>query len=116
PCFLETHPAGRKIGHAAIFKFDAGIGDIGLLRQHGNSDSTNLSDGNRNKTQHNIDIVDHEIEDHVHVQAARRKRGEPMDLEKLRPSCHLASCRHDWIESFDVAYLQHAVVAQGSVD
>ena len=64
--------------------------------------STNLSDGNRNKTQHNIDIVDHEIEDHVHVQAARRKRGEPMDLAQLRRLLHLVqSCSEHWSPGVD---------------
>src|SRR5437762_797012 len=94
----------------------AGFCDIGLPRQHGNSDSSNLTHRSGNETEHDVDIVDHEIEHHVHVKTTRRERSKPMDLEKLRPSRGLAGCRNHRIESLNVADLQHAAVSPRPVD
>src|SRR5206468_216907 len=93
------------------FKFDAGVCDIGLLRQHGNSDSSNLTHRSRNETEHDVDIVDHEIEHDVHVKTTRRERSKPMDLEKLRPSRGLPGCRNHRIESVNGVVLYSAATS-----
>lgn len=114
--FLETDTAGREIRYTSVFKLDPGVRDVGLLREHRNPDRSNFPNRCRHQAQNDVNVVNHEIENHVDVETARRKRGEPMDLEKLWLGGDLARGCYYRIESLDMANLQDPVVPGRSVD
>ena len=57
-----------------------------------------------------VEVVDHQVVDHVDVKAARRKHTQPVHLEKQRMIQNGLDRQHRWVESFDVADLQQALM------
>jgi hypothetical protein len=116
PRLFKADAACGEIRHTSIFKLDAGIRDVGLLRQHGNTHRPNFADGGRHEAQNNVDIVNHEIENNVDVEASRRERGKPMDFKKLGLRCGLTGGRNDGVEPLDMADLKDSLVLPGCID
>src|SRR5207248_1470323 len=113
---LETDTACREVGNASVFEFDSGIRDVRLLRQHGNADSTNFANRRGYQAENDVDVMNHEIENDVDVEASRSKCGKPMDLEKLRLRGGLTGCSNDGIEPLHMADLKGALVSAGRID
>src|SRR5438105_5602357 len=110
--FLEADPTRRKICDTAVFKFHTRVGNVRSRREYRNADCTDLLHRSRNQTEHDVDIVNHEVENDINIQTSRRKRGKPVNFEELWPCCNLAGESHDWIESLHVTDLQHAIVSR----
>ena len=55
--------------------------------------------------QQDVQVVDHHVEDHVHVQAAPREHPQPVHLEEQRLRHHFRRRLHRRIEALRVAYL-----------
>ena len=60
------------------------VRDVGLRRQHRHADRLDRDDLGRHDRQHDVQIVDHQVEDDVDVEAAIRKRAEPVHLDETR--------------------------------
>ena len=53
-------------------------------RQHRHADGLDRLDLGLHERQHDVEIVNHQIEDDVDVEAALGERAEPMDLDEAR--------------------------------
>src|SRR5207237_8780839 len=61
------------------------------------------------KRQQDVEVVNHQVEDDVNVEAARSENAEAMDFEKERAVENRFDGDHRGIEAFDVADLQDAL-------
>ena len=52
--FLEADAAGGDVGHAAVFKADAGVGDVLALAQDGGADRVDRLDGRADEMEHDL--------------------------------------------------------------
>src|SRR5215471_10742903 len=68
---LRGDAAGSEIGDASARKLKPDIRDIDFGREDGDTGGSNLLRSFTSKRQHDIDVVDHQIQNNVHVQAAR---------------------------------------------
>ena len=65
-------PASGEIRHASRFEGKTNVGNIYLVGEDGQSNGSNLRYRRIRKGQHNVEVVNHQVEDHIHIQA----RGE----------------------------------------
>ena len=56
-----------------------------LEREHGEADGADFANASGAKAEDDVEVVDHEIQDHVYVERARREDAEPMSLEEHGP-------------------------------
>ena len=76
--------AGGEIRDGAGFKFDAGVGDVHFVGDHGDADGFQVDDGRIDEREQDVEVVNHHVVDDVDIEAARRKNAEAMDFEKHR--------------------------------
>ncbi len=74
--------AGGEVGDAAGFELDANVGDVGLAREDGQTDGTDLAYGGFGEREDDVEVVDHEVEDDVDVERARGEDAEAVGLEE----------------------------------
>jgi hypothetical protein len=60
--------------------------------------------------------VNHEVEDHVHIERARREDGEPVGLKEHGPLEVRLHSENGGIEAFQVADLQDSVLQFGAAN
>ena len=65
---LGGDATGGEVGDAAGFEFDADVGDVGLAGEDGEPDGADLSYRGVGKSEDDVEIVDHEVEDDVDVE------------------------------------------------
>src|ERR1700756_2743257 len=104
---------GGDIGYRASRKLEAGVGDIHLVAQYRNADRLYFDHRFANQRQQKVQIVDHQVVDHVHIQAARGKNPQMVHFKKKRAIEDWLNRQHRGIESFNVAYLQNSGVLFG---
>src|SRR5467141_857937 len=107
---LGRYAARGHIGHRASLKFQASVRDIDFVRQHRDSDRLHFRDRLLYQGEQDVEVVDHQVVDHVDIEAARRKHTQPVHLEKERMIQNRLDRQHRWVESFDVADLQQALM------
>jgi hypothetical protein len=61
---------GGEVGHAAGFEFDAHVGDVHLGRENRQADGAHLAHRRIGEGEHDVEIVDHQVEHHVHIERA----------------------------------------------
>ena len=66
--------------------------------------------------EHDVDIVNHQIEHHVHVQAARAEFAQPVHLEEQGLGDHRLERRYGRIEALQMPDLQNAPGARRGLD
>ena len=74
--------ARGHVGHRTSREFQACMGNIDLIRQHRNSHRLHFRDRLFQQRKQDVQVVNHQIVDHVHVEAARREHPQPVHLEK----------------------------------
>src|SRR6266568_7164799 len=79
---LGRHSAGSEIGYATGVEFHANVRDIHFAGEDGQADGTNLLHRRVHKCTHYVEIMNHEIEDHVDVQRSWREDAETVDFKK----------------------------------
>ena len=72
-----------------------------------------MLDRRAHEGQHDVEIVNHQVEHHADVHAACREGREPVRLDEARLAGGLLQVVEDRVEPLDVADLQHAVVLPG---
>ena len=105
---LRRNAASRDVRDGATRKFKTGVRDIDFVCQHRNADRFHFCDRLFDEREQNIEIVNHQVVDHVDVEAARSENTEAMDFEKERAIENWLDGDHRGIEAFDVADLQDA--------
>src|SRR5215472_9527229 len=81
---LHADARGRGVGHAAVGEADAGVGDIDLVGKHRGTDRIDRGYRRGDDGLHDVDVVDHQIEHHVHIRAALAVRRQPVTLDEAR--------------------------------
>ena len=67
-----------------VRKSQARVRDVDAAGQHRHADRLDRLDLGRHERQHDVEIVNHQIEDHVDVEAALGKGPEAMHLDEAR--------------------------------
>ncbi len=75
--------------HRAVGEADTRIGHVGMLAGHRGADRVHAIDLARHQRQDQVEIVDHQVEDHRHVGAALLERRDPggLDVERRARAC-----------------------------
>ena len=79
---LGGDAAGREVGHASGFEFQPHIGDVNLAGKNGQTDGANLFHRRIGKREHDVEVVDHQVEHNIDIERARRENAQPMHFEK----------------------------------
>ena len=93
--------------HRAVGEADARIGHVGVLAGHRGADGIDAVDLARHQRQDQVEVVDHQVEDHRHVGAAllERRDARRLDVERrAEPALHRGEGGG---ETLQVADLQH---------
>ena len=70
---LRADPAGGEISHTSRLKLQSHIRDIHARTEHGQSHRTDLPHLRLYKREHDVEVMDHQIKDHVDIQRSRRE-------------------------------------------
>ena len=82
----------------------------------GQADGANLLDRRVHERQHHIEVVDHQVENDVHVERTRREDAEPVHLEEHGLGEQRNGRAHRGIEALQMAGLGDAAVVAGERD
>ena len=85
---LGGNPAGRQIGHATVRETAAARWRYPLFRKEWRSPRRESPAARAGQRQHDVDIVNHQVQHHVHVQAARAEHAQAVDFEEQRLVAH----------------------------
>ena len=66
--------------------------------------------------QHDVDIVNHQITDYIHIQTSRTELAQAMNFKKQRSRQHRFERNHCRVEPFEVANLQDPSAAAGRIE
>ena len=106
---LSGDARSGEVGDASRLEFDAHVGDVNLWGEDGQADSADLANWRGGESEHDIKIVNHEVEDHVDVERTRREDGEPVRLKKHGPPDFWLDGKDGGIEALEMAGLQDAL-------
>src|SRR5205085_11996855 len=81
PAFA-TDPARRQVRDTTVRESKANVRDIDPAGQHRDANGFDRLDVSFHQRQHHVQVVNHQIEYDVDVQAAIGKRSEPVDLDE----------------------------------
>src|SRR5712664_3013675 len=107
---LRGNPAGRDIRDRAPHKLQPCMRDIHFVGKDRNSDCFHFRNRLSHQRQQDVQVVNHQVVDHVHIEAARREHPQPVHFKKKRPVQNRLYGDHRGIETFDMPYLQDAFV------
>ena len=103
---LSRHPGRRGQCHGAVGELDPRVGDIQVGGEHRQTRRPHLGGRAAGEMQHQVQIVDHEIEHHGDVGAAGLERGQAVALD-VAGSVEIGLGRAERpVEPLDVADLQ----------
>ncbi len=109
PLGLVAHSARRDIGNATRRKGDARIGQVDVAADHRRAHRVDTFHRRIRQTDDHIDVVDHQVEHHVHLDAAIPPRRDAVALEIKRVGHHFGERAIGAGEALDMADLKHAV-------
>src|SRR6185295_12969878 len=84
PDAVAGDAARGQVGDAAVRKPQPRVGDVDASGEHGYADGFDGVDVGLDDRQHDVEVVDHEIEDDVDVEAALGKRAEAVHFDEAR--------------------------------
>jgi hypothetical protein len=91
------------------FSGDAAGGDVGDR----DADGFYFGDGFFDDGEKNVEVVDHQVEDYVNIEATWSENAEAVDFKKKRSIDDRFDSDYGGIEAFDVANLQDALMVLG---
>ena len=103
----------RQIRHAPASKLDPGIGNIDVGSQHGDSRGADVFDRSEREGQHDVQIMDHEIQDDIDIGTTLPKGAEPVTFDEAWLSDVGTYRPNDRVEALDVSNLQEPIAASG---
>ena len=113
---LGTDAAGGKVGDAAGAEFDADVGDVYLARQDRQADGLQGVNRRLDQTEHDVEVVHHEVQNDVDIEGARGENAEPMRLEEHRHVDVRLHGEHGGVEALQMANLKGALIPHGQGD
>ena len=108
PHASRRHAAGGQIGDAPAAEHDAGVGDVDAGGQHRNPRGADFFDRPRVKRQDHVQVVDHQVQHHVHVGAPLPERTQAVAFDEARFPDMWTYRPNPRVEPLDVPHLQHA--------
>src|ERR1017187_5172912 len=106
---LRADAAGIEVGDAAVGEAQAHVGDVLALAQHRNAHAFHAGHGRFHEREHDVEVVNHQIQHDADVRAARRKRRKAVALDETRFGGDVLENFENRIEPLDVADLQDAI-------
>ncbi len=110
---LGGDAAGGEVGDAAGGELEADVGDVGLAGEDGKADGADLLDRRRDEREDDIEVVNHEVEDDIDVEGARREDAEAMCLKEHGAVESGDGGGDSRVEAFQMTDLDDAVVLGG---
>ena len=105
-----------EVGDASGVEFDADVGDVHFAGEDGQTDGAEIAHRAGGEAEHDVEIVDHEIEDDIDIEGARGEDAEAVRL-KEHGSAEVALHGEDGgIEAFEMSGLKDASVTPGEGD
>lgn len=101
--------AGGEIGDGSGGKFDADVGDIDARGEDGQADGAHFYDRGVGEAEHDVEIVDHQVEHDIDVKRARGEDAQAVRLKKHRGIQQRANCGDGGVEALEVADLEDAL-------
>jgi len=98
------------IGDGAAGKFKPRVGDIHFVCQHWDAYGFDFGHWFLYEREQNIQVVNHQVVDDLHVEAARRENAEAVNFEKKRAVKNWFDRYHRRVKTLDVAHLQNTIV------
>src|SRR5580704_1906952 len=107
---FRTDATGGEVGDASGFELDADVGDIHLRGKDGQADSMQVANWGLGNAQDNIEVVNHQVQDHVNIESPRGEDAETVGFEEhgaIQPGLNRGN---GGVESFEMADGEDAVV------
>src|ERR1700722_7667077 len=108
---FRRNPACGHVGDGSAREFQAHVSDVHLVRQHGYAHRFQFRHWLLHQRHPFVQIVDHCVVNHLHIEAARGKHSQAMHFEKKRTVKNRLNRCHGGIKAFDVAHLQNPFVS-----
>ena len=105
-----------KLATAPGFKLQAHVGDIHLGREDGQADGADFDHLRFGEGEHDIEVVDHEVEHDVDIEGARGKDAEPVHLKEHGAVEKRLDGGDGGVKAFQVTDLQDAMTIRSEGD
>ena len=115
PLGLVADPARRDVGDATRREGDARIGEVDIAADYRRADRIDALNRRVRQPDDHVDVVDHQIEHHVHLNAAISPRRDAVALEIERLGHHLGERAIGAREALDMADLEHPFARLGEL-
>jgi hypothetical protein len=106
---LSGNPAGGEVGHAAGLELQTNVGDVGLAGKNGQTHGANFLHRRFHQPEHDVEIVNHEIENHVLIERTWSENAQPVNFKKHGLSDERRGGPDGRIEAFQVPDLADAI-------
>ena len=113
---LGTHTAGGHVGYAAVGKADPGIGNVNVRSQHSGTGTVHTFKLAIDQRQDQVDIVNHQVEQHTHVCGTRLERRQTRTVNEPGIRQQRLQCQSGRVKALQVSNRQHAMVFFGQTD
>src|SRR5437868_9404190 len=113
---LGADAAGGKVGDASRLKLQAHVGDVHFIAEDGQADGANFFHRRAREGEHDVEVVDHQVEDDINIERARREDAEPMDFEEHWLGQQRYRGAHRRVEALELPHLNGAARALGEAD
>ena len=110
-----AHAARREVGDAAVGELDARGGDVDVAGQHAEAAGADAADLGARERQREVEVMDHEIEDHVDLRAALLEAGEALGVDVQRAVDALRQRLEGFAVALHMADLQHGFLLRRQV-
>src|SRR5260370_10365396 len=113
---LWGNAARRDICDRAASELEAGMRDVHFVGQNRNAHGLHLGHWLLDQREQNVEIVNHQVIDNIHSQAARCEYPQAMHFEKQRVVEDGLDGQYRGIESFQMPDLKQALIAVCGID
>ncbi len=79
---LSRDPARGDVRHTAARECQTGVGDVHLVRENRHPHGVHGLDRGADEMENDIEVVDHQIEDDIHIRAPFEKRVEAVGFDE----------------------------------
>ena len=116
PDALGGDAASGEVGDASGFEFEADVSDVHFAGEDGQADGADFFHRRLREGEDDVEIVNHEVEDDIDIERARREDAQAVDFEKHRVSDDGERGADGGIEALEMSDLRDAFVLGGEVD
>lgn len=107
---LGGDTACREVGDAAVFEFEADVGDVDFRGEDGQADGSDFPDWRGCEAEDDVEVVNHEIEDDVDVERTRGEDAKAVALKEHGLEEMPTSGSDGGVEALEMSGLDDAIV------